>query len=58
MGDPAATAEAILALVDAPAPPLRLLLGVGMLETARAAYEQRLQAWEQWADVARAAQGN
>jgi NAD(P)-dependent dehydrogenase (short-subunit alcohol dehydrogenase family) len=57
-GDPAATSKAILALVDAATPPLRLFLGVGMLDLARATYAQRLKIWEQWEEVARAAQGN
>jgi len=57
-GDPAATSQAILTLVDAANPPLRLLLGSAALEIARATYEQRLQTWEQWNDVAMAAQGN
>lgn len=57
-GDPAATTKAILALVDAAVPPLRLLLGAGALSGTRALYEQRLKTWEQWADISRAAQGN
>jgi NAD(P)-dependent dehydrogenase (short-subunit alcohol dehydrogenase family) len=56
-GDPAATSKAILALVDAAAPPLRLFLGTGVLDRARATYAQRLKIWEQWEEVARAAQG-
>ena len=57
-GDPAATPQAILALVDTATPPLRLFLGVDMLEVAHTTYEQRLKTWEQWDDVARAAQGS
>lgn len=57
-GDPAATAQAILTLVDAANPPLRLFLGVGPLNTARAAYEQRLKTWEEWDAVSRSAQGS
>ncbi len=57
-GDPAATAKAILTLVDAANPPLRLFLGTSPLNIARAAYEQRLKTWEQWDDVSRSAQGN
>jgi NAD(P)-dependent dehydrogenase (short-subunit alcohol dehydrogenase family) len=55
-GNSAATAPAILALVDAELPPLRLFLGVGVLDATRASYERRMQTWEQWDDVARAAQ--
>lgn len=57
-GDPAATSQAILTLVDAPHPPLRLFLGSTMLNVARSVYEQRIKTWEEWDDVARAAQGN
>ena len=57
-GDPAATSQAILALVDAPTPPLRLLLGARALHITRTLYEQRLKTWEQWDDLSRAAQGN
>jgi hypothetical protein len=56
-GDPAATSQAILTLVDAANPPLRLILGAARLELVRATYEQRLRTWEQWDDVSRAAQG-
>jgi NAD(P)-dependent dehydrogenase (short-subunit alcohol dehydrogenase family) len=55
---PAAATQAIVALVDDPTPPLRLFLGADALDATRAAYEQRLKAWEQWDDVARAAQGD
>jgi NAD(P)-dependent dehydrogenase (short-subunit alcohol dehydrogenase family) len=57
-GDPAATAKAILTLVDLDTPPLRLFLGAAPLGIARAAYERRLKTWEQWDDVSKAAQGN
>lgn len=56
-GDPAATADAILKLVDSSDPPLRLALGSQILPRARASYAQRLATWEAWADVANAAQG-
>jgi NAD(P)-dependent dehydrogenase (short-subunit alcohol dehydrogenase family) len=56
-GDPNATAGAILALVDAEDPPLRLFLGAGGLDLMRADYESRLSTWEQWAPVSEAAQG-
>lgn len=57
-GDPTATANAILALVDAANPPLRLFLGSVPLGLARSVYEQRLKTWEQWDDVSRTAQGH
>jgi NAD(P)-dependent dehydrogenase (short-subunit alcohol dehydrogenase family) len=56
-GDPKATAEAILKLVDAQDPPLRLLLGATTLPRARALYEDRITTWEAWEDVSNAAQG-
>jgi NAD(P)-dependent dehydrogenase (short-subunit alcohol dehydrogenase family) len=56
-GDPEATAEAILKLVDAENPPLRLGLGSSILPRARAAYAERLKTWEAWEDVSNAAMG-
>jgi len=56
-GDPEATAEAILKLVDAEDPPLRLGLGTSILPRARAAYAERLETWEAWEDVSNAAMG-
>jgi NAD(P)-dependent dehydrogenase (short-subunit alcohol dehydrogenase family) len=57
LGDPATTADAILRVVDAEIPPLRLFLGAGPLDIARRQYSDRLQTWEAWADVSRGAQG-
>jgi NADP-dependent 3-hydroxy acid dehydrogenase YdfG len=57
-GDPQATATAILKVVDAAEPPLRIFLGTTGLPMTRAEYAKRLQVWEQWNDVAVAAQGN
>jgi NAD(P)-dependent dehydrogenase (short-subunit alcohol dehydrogenase family) len=56
-GDPEATAEAILKLVDADDPPLRLGLGNSILPRARAAYAERLATWEAWEEVSNAAMG-
>jgi NAD(P)-dependent dehydrogenase (short-subunit alcohol dehydrogenase family) len=56
-GDPEATAEAVLKLVDADDPPLRLGLGSSILPRARAAYADRLATWEAWEDVSNAAMG-
>jgi len=56
-GDPEATAEAILKLVDAENPPLRLGLGTSILPRARAAYAERLKTWEAWEDISNAAMG-
>jgi NAD(P)-dependent dehydrogenase (short-subunit alcohol dehydrogenase family) len=57
-GDPAATAAAILKLVDATQPPLRMFLGTTGLPMTRAEYAKRIQVWEEWNEVAVAAQGN
>ncbi len=56
-GDPEATTEAVLKLVDADNPPLRLGLGTSILPRARAAYAERLATWEAWEDVSNAAMG-
>lgn len=56
-GDPEATAEAVLKLVNADDPPLRLGLGTSILPRARDAYAQRLATWEAWEDVSNAAMG-
>ena len=56
-GDPQATAEAVLQLVDAPEPPLRFMLGNQNLPQVRAAYADRLAVWEAWEEVSNAAQG-
>lgn len=56
-GDPEATAEAVLKLVDTDNPPLRLGLGNSILPRARAAYAERLATWEAWEDVSNAATG-
>jgi len=56
-GDPQATAEAILKIVDAEDPPLRFIVGNAMLPMVRAAYADRLATWEAWEDVSNAAQG-
>jgi NAD(P)-dependent dehydrogenase (short-subunit alcohol dehydrogenase family) len=56
-GDPEATAEAVLKLVDTNDPPLRLGLGNTILPRAREAYAARLAIWEAWEDVSNAAMG-
>jgi NAD(P)-dependent dehydrogenase (short-subunit alcohol dehydrogenase family) len=56
-GDPQASATAVLAVVDAEQPPLRIFLGPAPLAIATADYESRLATWRQWQDVAVAAQG-
>lgn len=56
-GDPQATAEAVLQIVDAENPPLRFILGSTGLPAARAAYNARIATWEAWESVSNAAQG-
>ena len=57
-GDPQATAAAILELVDAPNPPLRLMLGNQGLPMMRGVYADRLATWEAWEAISSAAQGD
>lgn len=55
--DPGASGPAILRIVDAAEPPLRVFFGPHNLEVTRAEYERRLAGWEQWQDVAQLAVG-
>ena len=56
-GDPAATRSAILKIVDAENPPLRVFFGAAPLAIATADYESRLAEWQQWQPVSIEAQG-
>lgn len=56
-GVPSATREAILRIVDAETPPLRVFLGEAPLGIATADYESRLATWREWQPVSVAAQG-
>jgi NAD(P)-dependent dehydrogenase (short-subunit alcohol dehydrogenase family) len=56
-GDPAASAVALLEVVDAGEPPLRVFFGALPLQLAKADYESRLSNWEQWQPVSELAQG-
>lgn len=56
-GDPKASAAALLKVVDAEKPPLRVFFGEAPLGLAKADYEQRLRTWEEWQPVAELAQG-
>jgi NAD(P)-dependent dehydrogenase (short-subunit alcohol dehydrogenase family) len=56
-GDPVATGPAILELVDAAEPPLRVFFGSSGLEMARREYASRLQEWERWNELSMQAQG-
>jgi NAD(P)-dependent dehydrogenase (short-subunit alcohol dehydrogenase family) len=56
-GDPNASAAALLKVVDAEEPPLRVFFGEAPLGLAKADYQERLRSWEQWQPVAELAQG-
>jgi hypothetical protein len=56
-GNPAATREAILKVVDAEEPPLRVFFGKAPLAIATADYESRLETWNEWQPVAEQAHG-
>lgn len=56
-GDPVATRAAILAIVDAEKPPLRVFFGIGPLALATADYESRLALWREWEPLSIAAHG-
>ena len=57
-GDPEATGPAILKLVDAQDPPLRIFFGSGGLPMTRAEYGRRIETWEKWNALSVEAQGN
>ncbi|ORA20158.1 SDR family oxidoreductase [Mycobacterium arosiense] len=56
-GDPRASACALMKIVDAPNPPLRVLFGANALELAMTDYDNRIRSWQQWQLVAREAHG-
>ncbi|HEY4918334.1 MAG TPA: SDR family oxidoreductase [Solirubrobacteraceae bacterium] len=56
-GDPEATGAAILEIVDAAEPPLRVFFGDGPLGMIREEYARRLAEWEQWSDLSVRAHG-
>jgi len=56
-GDPVATRDAVIALVDSDDPPLRVFFGRVPLEIATADYESRLATWKEWQPLAVAAHG-
>jgi len=56
-GIPEATTDAVLKLVDAANPPLRLFLGKVAYPWVKQLYAGRLAEWEEWKDVATAAHG-
>ena len=54
--EPRLAAAAILKLVDSDDPPLRLILGSAVLDAAIAMTKARIDTWERWEDVSRAAE--
>ena len=56
-GDPTATGAAVLQLVDAEEPPLRVFFGKAPLGMATKEYESRLATWREWEQVSIAAHG-
>ena len=56
-GDPVATRDAVLKVVDAENPPLRIFLGEAPLAIATKDYESRLATWREWEPVSIAAHG-
>ncbi|MHB8658748.1 MAG: SDR family oxidoreductase [Solirubrobacteraceae bacterium] len=56
-GDPTASAEAVLRVVDAEEPPLRVFFGSSPLGVAEQDYAGRLATWREWQPVAELAQG-
>ena len=56
-GDPHATRTAILKVVDAVQPPLRVFFGASPLSTATQDYQSRLATWNEWQPVSIEAQG-
>ncbi len=57
LGDPAASGEAILKVVDSKNPPLRLFLGEFGTQFLPQVYAERLKTWDEWKDVSIAADG-
>jgi NAD(P)-dependent dehydrogenase (short-subunit alcohol dehydrogenase family) len=56
-GDPAASALAIMRVVDADPPPRRVFFGTAPLGIAESDYGDRLSTWREWQPVAELAQG-
>jgi NAD(P)-dependent dehydrogenase (short-subunit alcohol dehydrogenase family) len=56
-GDPVATRDALLKIVDAERPPLRVFFGEAPLGITKADYASRLAVWEEWQEVALEAHG-
>lgn len=57
MGNPQATADAILKVVDSQESPLRIALGGTAIDELSATQQKRMATWETWREVSVAAQG-
>lgn len=57
LGDPVASAEILMEIVDAEDPPLRVFLGGRWLAAITAEYEGRLAGWREWQDAAERSEG-
>jgi NAD(P)-dependent dehydrogenase (short-subunit alcohol dehydrogenase family) len=57
-GDPAATRGAILKVVDAEQPPLRIFFGTAPMGIMTADYESRIATWREWEPVSIEAHGD
>ena len=49
--DPTATAAALLSVVDAEKPPLRIIFGSTMVPIVKSIYQDRITGWEEWEHV-------
>ncbi|GHE98935.1 short-chain dehydrogenase/reductase [Streptomyces spiralis] len=58
LGDPKAAAAALLKVVDAEQPPLRVLFGAAPTRMVKNLYAERLQTWADWEQVSVAADGD
>ncbi|MEU8819394.1 SDR family oxidoreductase [Actinoplanes sp. NPDC048796] len=56
-GDPVAAGPALLQIVDAENPPLRVIFGTQPVGIAKHLYAERLRTWADWEHVSNAAQG-
>jgi NAD(P)-dependent dehydrogenase (short-subunit alcohol dehydrogenase family) len=56
-GDPSAAGAALMKIVDADNPPLRVFFGDFPIHFVPQVYAERLKTWQEWADVAAQAQG-
>ncbi len=57
-GDPEASGPAILKVVDAAEPPLRVFFGTAGLPMTKAEYARRIETWETWNHLSIEAQGD